>query len=115
MFVKQIKKNNQNIAFPLELSFLSAQYYRLRVFYRFSEKLYALDLPISKRYQKNGSAKFIKLCPGGFAEYTYPQFQNLQEFALDGGVIFDTIANSKESHADGVFIQHLSVQYEFGF
>ena len=42
--------------------------------------------------------------PGGFAEYTYPQFQNSQEFALDGGVIFDTLANSDESHAEKVFI-----------
>ena len=52
----------------------------------------------------NGLAKFIKLYPRGFAEYTYPQFQNSQEFALDGGVIFDILANSNESHADGVFI-----------
>ena len=34
----------------------------------------------------------------------YPQFQNWQEFALDGGVIFDTLVNSDESHADEVFI-----------
>ena len=34
----------------------------------------------------------------------YPQFQNSQEFALDGGVIFDILANSNKSHADGVFI-----------
>ena len=31
----------------------------------------------------------------------YPQFQNSQEFALDGGVIFDTLVNSREFHADG--------------
>ena len=37
-------------------------------------------------------------------EYTYPQFQNSQEFAFDGGVIFDNLAYSNESHADGVFI-----------
>ena len=49
-------------------------------------------------------AKFIKLYPRGFAEYTYPQFKNSQEFALDGGVIFDILANSNESHSDGVFI-----------
>ena len=53
---------------------------------------------------ENGSAKFIKLYPRGFIEYTYPQFQNSQEFALDGGVIFDILANSNESHADGVLI-----------
>ena len=41
------------------------------------------------------------------AEYTYPHFQNSQEFALDGGVIFDTLANSDESHADEVFISAL--------
>ena len=29
---------------------------------------------------------------------------NLQEFAWDGGVIFNTLANNNESHADGVFI-----------
>ena len=70
MFVKEIKRNNQNIAFPLELPFLSAlrayiilvkSSNRPRVFYRFSEKLlaqdqfrlhYRIDLPISKRYQK---------------------------------------------------------------
>ena len=33
---------------------------------------------------ENGYAKFIKLYPGGFVEYVYPQFQNSQEFALDG-------------------------------
>ena len=37
----------------------------------------------------------------------YPQFQNSQEFALDGGVIFDTFVNGNESHADGVFISAL--------
>ena len=51
--------------------------------------------------------KFIKLCPLGFAEYMYPQFQNSQDFAMDGGVIFDTLANSNESHADGIFISAL--------
>ena len=35
--------------------------------------------------------------------------------SLDGGVIFDTLANSNESHADGMSFQHFSVQYEFGF
>ena len=39
---------------------------------------------------ENAQAKFIKLHPRGFAEYTYPQFQNSQEFALDGVVIFFT-------------------------
>ena len=34
----------------------------------------------------------------------YPQFQNSQEFALDGGVIFNILAKSNESHADGVCI-----------
>ena len=53
---------------------------------------------------ENGLAKFINLYPWGFTKYTYPQFQNSQEFALDGGVIFDILANSRESHADGVFI-----------
>ena len=42
----------------------------------------------------------MKLYPGGLSEYTYPQFQNSQEFVLDGGVIFETLANSKESHDD---------------
>ena len=50
--------------------------------------------------------------PGGFAEYTYPQFQNSQEFALDGGVIFDTLVNSYESHADGVFMFNRSLTFE---
>ena len=54
--------------------------------------------------RENGLAKFINLYPGGLTEYTYPQFQNSQEFALDGGVIFDILANSNESYADGVFI-----------
>ena len=39
----------------------------------------------------------------GFAELTYPQFQNSQEFALDGGEMFDTFVNSNETYADGVF------------
>ena len=38
-------------------------------------------------------------------ENTYPEFQNSQEFALDGGVIIDTLVN--ESHADEVFISAL--------
>ena len=42
-----------------------------------------------------------------FTEYTYPQFQNSQEFAFDGGVIFDTLANSNEFHADVVVISAL--------
>ena len=37
----------------------------------------------------------------------YPQFQNSQEFALDGGVIFDTLVNSKKSRADDMFISAL--------
>ena len=45
--------------------------------------------------------------PGGFAKYTYPRFQNSQEFALDGGVIFVTFVNINESNADGVFISAL--------
>ena len=53
---------------------------------------------------ENGLAKFINLYPGGFTEYTYSPSQNSQEFASDGGVIFDILANSNESHADGVFI-----------
>ena len=44
-----------------------------------------------------------KLYQGGFAEYTYPHFQNSQEFALDCGEMFDTFVNSNESHEDGVF------------
>ena len=54
-----------------------------------------------------GSLKLLKLYPGGFVEYTYPQFQNSQEFGLDGGVIFDILANSYEVHADEVFISAL--------
>ena len=42
-----------------------------------------------------------------FAEYRYPQFQNSQEFVLDGGVIIDTLANSNASHAYGLFIPAL--------
>ena len=45
----------------------------------------------------------------------YPQFQNSQEFALDGGVFFYTLANNDESHEDECSFQHFSVQYEFGF
>ena len=33
--------------------------------------------------------------------------ENSQEFALDGGVLFDTLAKSDESHADKVFISAL--------
>ena len=51
--------------------------------------------------------QLIKLYPGGSAEWTYRQFQNSQEFALDGGVVFDTLANSDESHADEVYISAL--------
>ena len=34
--------------------------------------------------------KLLKLYPGGFAEYTYPQFQNSREFASYDGVTSDT-------------------------
>ena len=37
----------------------------------------------------------------------YPQVKNSQELALDGVVIFDTLSNSDESHADQVFISAL--------
>ena len=57
---------------------------------------------------ENGKAKFIKLYPGAFAEYVYPQFQNSQEFTLDGGVFFDILAMECS-------FQHFSIQYEFGF
>ena len=67
---------------------------------------YRIGQPIST-IPENGKAKFIKLYPGGFAEYTYPQFQNVQEFALDGGVIFDTLANSDESYAGEVLNSEL--------
>ena len=50
---------------------------------------------------------FIKLYMGGFVKYTYPQFQNSQEFELDGGVIFYTLVNSNESHTEGRFISAL--------
>ena len=49
----------------------------------------------------------MKLYPAGFAKYKNTQFQNAQEFALDGGVIFDNLVNSNKSHADGVFISAL--------
>ena len=42
----------------------------------------------------------MKLYPGGFAKYTYHQFQNSQEFVWEGGVIVHTFANSNETHAD---------------
>ena len=85
------------------------------MFYWFSEKLialyqfhlhYQIGQPISKR-TRNWLRNFIKLYPGGFAEYTNPQFQNSQKFALDGGVIFDTLANKNESRADEVLISAL--------
>ena len=37
----------------------------------------------------------------------YCQFQNSHEFALDGVVFFDTLANNIESHVDEVFISAL--------
>ena len=43
---------------------------------------------------ENGQAKLIKLYPRGFTEYRDPQFQNSQEFALNGGVFFDILTNS---------------------
>ena len=51
--------------------------------------------------------KFITLYVEGFAECTYLQFQTSQTFALDGGIFFDILANSNESHADGVFISEI--------
>ena len=43
---------------------------------------------------------------GCSADYTYLQFQNSQELALDG-VVFDTLANSDESRAGEVFVSAL--------
>ena len=43
----------------------------------------------------------------GFAECTYLQLQTSQLFALDGGIFFDILANSTESHAHGVFISEI--------
>ena len=43
----------------------------------------------------------------------YPQFQNSQEFALDGGVIFDILVNSNESNANGVFILVFNMSLAF--
>ena len=37
----------------------------------------------------------------------YPQFKNSQEFVLDGGLIFHTLANSNDSQADVVVISAL--------
>ena len=68
----------------------------------------SLAFPNRPAYQslitENCETKLLKLYRGGFAEYTYPQFQNSQEFALDGGVFFDTLANINVFHAGGVFI-----------
>ena len=50
---------------------------------------------------------FTLLCIPEVLPNTYSQFQNSQEFALGGGVIFDTLANSNGSHSDGVFISAL--------
>ena len=46
----------------------------------------------------------------------YPQFQNSQEFALDGGAIFFTLFPIAMSLMQmKCSFQHFSVQYEFGF
>ena len=46
----------------------------------------------------------------------YPQFQNSQEFALDGGAIFLTLFPIAMSLMQmKCSFQHFSVQYEFGF
>ena len=59
------------------------------------------------QYGKYLVAYVLKLYLGGFTEYTYPPLQNSQEFAFDGGVIFDTLANSNDFYASGVFISAL--------
>ena len=41
-----------------------------------------------------------------FQNHLFKHF-NSQEFVLDGGVIFDTLANSNQSHADVVYISAL--------
>ena len=56
---------------------------------------------------EHDSAKFIKLYPRGFAEYTYPQFHNSQEFEWVGGIIFEILVNSNESHVERVLISAL--------
>ena len=74
-------------------------------FYRFSESCkQCINFLCSTEYANLSVNDTRKLYPGGFTKYTYRQFQNTQEFALYGGVIFDILANSNESHADGVFI-----------
>ena len=51
---------------------------------------------------------------GSFDQYRYPDFQKCQEFALDGGVYFDTLTNSHTGHAKGVIITALKSSILFG-
>ena len=64
---------------------------------------------------ENGYAKFNKFYPGGFTEYMHTQFQNSQEFALDGGVILTYWPIATSLMQIGCSFQHFSVQNEFGF
>ena len=50
-------------------------------------------------------AFFIKLYSGGFDKHSYPRFQKLQEFELDGEITFDTLANRDDAHAGQVLFQ----------
>ena len=65
-----------------------------------------LDPAVSRSRVKHSTTEPLRslLYTGGFAQYTYPQFQNSYEFALEGGLIFDTLVNSEENRADGVLI-----------
>ena len=57
----------------------------------------------------------LKLYPGGFAEYTYPQFQNSQEFVLDSGVCFTIKPKPTSFIQMECSFKHFSVQEVFDF
>ena len=40
-----------------------------------------------------------KTVSGDFVEYRYRHFEKWQEFALDDGIIFDTLTNNDDCHA----------------
>ena len=44
---------------------------------------------------------------GGFDDNRYPHFQTSQEFALDGGVSFNSLSKSNECKVGGVLFSEL--------
>ena len=68
---------------------------------------YRIDQSINQQYQKTAKQNSLNCIWEALANTHTLNFKIHKNLQLDGGVIFDTFANSNESHADVVFISAL--------